>query len=496
MKNSTLHRILLRKGLLLLAILFCVPNSNADDGVLRLALPRSPLELDPYSYLSLQEWYVHHNITATLVELNQENQIIPGLATNFQVVNDGKTYRFNLSDRGRWSDGTSITPTDILASLQSKDRHNNAQLLPKLLRAGPIEKAILLDGRTLVIHLSAPYPGLLFQLATPEYGIVDPNSFRVVKRLSSESKTSGDYRISELTAERLVLIPSPSGRIKSANPQKIEFTRITKQPELLEAVRSGRLDFIESQSDDVLSAAKESGKYQIHNGGLDNLATLQARKLSPDQWRSFNVLLRFLDKTNFLEQPRRPAKHLVSMSIAKAGKEPKRLSIAEARSLLGATPASLELELGQDATSDQQRDSAVLQQEAKKLGIDLKLRRSADFRTRWENEDFSLALVRMGVYAENESELLHGYFCTGFSPYKSIEPIVCDSIKEANLLGLSPQVAADHLTAAYAALFNSKRIVPLYHFPRRFLVAKKWSTNRNNFLVPFPRFINFVRGSS
>lgn len=460
MKSSTTTHILWLSAMAIASLLTGQAEGVASSSgrpVAKVALQRSPLELDPYAYLSLPEWYVHHNITATLVELDHENQIVPGLAKSMRVADKGRTYYFDLRTDKTWSDGSPITPNDVLASFRSPERHRNAELFPKILRNGPLEEAVFLEkGNTLVIRLAAEYPAFLFQLATVEYGLIDTRALLQTKKITKTTRTSGDYKITELTEELVRIEARTNGAVSAENPQVIEFRYIPDQKKIVELIRRGELDFHEAQSEEILRAGQESGLYQIINGGLDNLATLQARKLNEEEWNTLQVLRRYLDRNLFAKAPKQAATKFVAFSIVAPAKEAPRISAKEARGLLGNTERTLELRLGEDATSDQLEDAETLQKEAAKIGITINLKKGIQgFRSAWEKEDYPLSLVRMGVYAENEAELLHGYFCASFAPYKSIEPLACTEIKAATAAGTPPTKVRKHLAKAYERILES-----------------------------------------
>lgn len=461
---------------------------------MRLILPRSPMDMNPYSYLSLPEWYVHNNITATLVELSYENEVVPGIAKTLNVSEDGKTYRFVIDDSRKWSDGSQIKASEVLASFTNEEKHKNAKLLPKILKKGPIAKAIFLEnGNTLVFHLEAPVPRFLYHLATPEFGIVDVIQLRKSKVFTAKTRTSGDYKIAKLTKNELVLEPSPhSKRLSPDNPKRIVFSQLTDQTAITTALRKGEIDFYEAQSEDILSVAKESDKYEILDGGLDNLATLQTRSLSKDELTVVRALGESIDRSRLAISPKKEAFRLVAYSIAPRPTGKPQLSIEDLKATLPKNVTQLRLSLGEEATRDQLQDAEMIKDEAKKLGVEIVIEHPVkNFRAQWERESYGMTLTRMGVYAEDEAELLHGYFCTGFEPYKSLQKIVCSDIDNAMKPGTVPKVVHYYLYQAYEKLAESGKIIPLYHFPRRFLVHKRWTLKNYNRLSPFPIFARF-----
>ena len=166
MKNSILLLILCLNQ----TIASFVHSAEPD---LRLALLRSPKDLNPFSYMSLPEWYVHSNITATLVELDHQNQIVAGIATRWAVEDDGKTYLFTLAADRKWSDGSLVTAQDVLISMLAAAKNKNQHFMKKVLKRGPLEECIFLTGNVLVFKLEAEAPAFLYYLAQPELGIID-----------------------------------------------------------------------------------------------------------------------------------------------------------------------------------------------------------------------------------------------------------------------------------------------------------------------------------
>ncbi|GEM_PF-1691131 len=483
------------RSIVLALFLLTAFRSEAMDKTMRIALVRSPQELNPFTYLSLPEWYIHFNITATLVTLDQDNQIVSGLANKWSIEDGGKTYKFTLDKSRKWSDGSSITPDQVLTSMSSQARHKNATLLQKLLKQGPVEEALYLeDGAALVMRLEAPVQNFLYNLARPEYGVIDADSLSKTKVLTAKIKTSGNYKIESITENALVLVPNRfSSQVQAENPQHIEFAVIKDTAEIIKRLKQGNLDFYEAQSDDVLATATESGLYQVVDGGLDNLATMQARKLKPEQRRAVQVLGEFLDKNVLSPAPKKAASRPVAYSVVPmSSQESARISIAEAKKRLGGKIVTLKLELGEEATKNQLYDAEIIQSEAKKIGITIEIVKGIkDFRRRWEMEDYGLTLMRMGVNADDEVELLYGYFCTGFKPYQSLQPLVCDSLNTAAKPGTGSESINASLLKVYRDIRESGKIVPLYHFPRRFLIPKRWTLKNYNNLLPFPIFTSF-----
>ena len=268
------------------------------------------------------------------------------------------------------------------------------------------------------------------------------------------------------------------------------------------SLEKGQIDFFEIQSDDVTVAAQKAGadSYQIIEGALDNLATLQARNVSPEALTRLATWSRSLDRRallaaatstptqNFSANRKVPARTLLALSEAEAEAvpteaPPKNLSVHMIK---------LVLELGAEATSDQLRDAKALGISAATYGIEIEIKSNVpDFRSKWESEAYSLTLTRMGVTHYDEADLWNGYLCAGYKPYASLGGLACSDIKQALELPTGHDQRKKMLKSAYRKILASGHIVPLYHFPRRYLVHKRWNLVDYNVDRPYPRFSAF-----
>ncbi|MCK0752470.1 peptide ABC transporter substrate-binding protein [Chromohalobacter japonicus] len=107
-----------------------------------------------------------------LVKKNPEGEAIPGMATDWDISEDGKTYTFHLRDDAKWSDGEPVTAADFVFGWQHLIDPASASKYAYLLY--PIQNAEVVnsgekpldalgvesldDGKTLKVTLNAPTP--------------------------------------------------------------------------------------------------------------------------------------------------------------------------------------------------------------------------------------------------------------------------------------------------------------------------------------------------
>jgi oligopeptide transport system substrate-binding protein len=103
------------------------PSGSADgsaaptDGgvvelVLRVDLGAEPPTLDPTQATDSQSINVLRSITRPLAYFDEALEVVPGLAEDWEISDDGQTITFNLKDGITYSDGTPITAEDFVYS--------------------------------------------------------------------------------------------------------------------------------------------------------------------------------------------------------------------------------------------------------------------------------------------------------------------------------------------------------------------------------------------
>jgi peptide/nickel transport system substrate-binding protein len=172
----------IRRGPLLLPAVLglvaaCGP-SPAGPSTLRYGLTLAPTGIDPHLNASAELGIPLTSVYDTLVVQDPvTGEILPGLARSWTLSPDGTTYTFDLRDDVRFHDGTSFEASDVIANLDyivNPDNHSQKAVF----LLGPFESAEAPDDRTLVLHLSEPFPPLLDSLSQVYLGIASPEALQ------------------------------------------------------------------------------------------------------------------------------------------------------------------------------------------------------------------------------------------------------------------------------------------------------------------------------
>ncbi len=140
------------------------PDADASVAI-RLVLEPGNLDIRETAGAALDQILVD-NVYQGLVARTPEQEIVPALAYDWTVSEDGLTYEFSLQDGITFHDGQELTPQDVVWSLTTRknSQWRDAKRLEKI-------QTITAEGQTITITLSEPDSTLLWNL-TGRAGLV------------------------------------------------------------------------------------------------------------------------------------------------------------------------------------------------------------------------------------------------------------------------------------------------------------------------------------
>lgn len=155
-------------------------QSPAAGGTLVVGITSDINQLFPWKATQFQAVAVLGNIYGTLTELDENLDVVPGLADSWEVSEDGLTVTFHVRPGVTFHSGAPLTSADVKASLDAIKLEANAAVARASLASVTAVDAP--DPETVVLTLSAPDAGLLAGLSTvnvailPAGDIVAPSS--------------------------------------------------------------------------------------------------------------------------------------------------------------------------------------------------------------------------------------------------------------------------------------------------------------------------------
>ncbi|XAZ21327.1 ABC transporter substrate-binding protein (plasmid) [Sinorhizobium sp. B11] len=236
-----------------------IGQANATDLVI--ARPFDADSLDPQRVGATYSLQITNLIFDTLLTMDRDGSIHPGLASGWRSSDDGKSYSFEIRDGVKCHDGTIF---DARAAKASLDRALDPSTLnPNRPLWGPITSSAV-DGNVLKISLSERYVPFLAFLSGMQAVFVCPSSFT-----DKEFKPvgTGPFKFHEWTRNDSIELEA-NGDYKNANPlvsnsgkphiDKLIFKVIPEAVSRMAALRSGEVDMAEPSLQEAKELVEDS----------------------------------------------------------------------------------------------------------------------------------------------------------------------------------------------------------------------------------------------
>jgi peptide/nickel transport system substrate-binding protein len=135
-------------------------GGSTGSGVIQAAIAGEPDQLDPHKTSSYFSFQVLENVFDTLVMPDENLEMAPALAEDWQLSDDGLEWTFTLREGVEFHDGTPFTSADVVYSYERIIDEE----LANAWKLSAIETIEAPDDLTVVITVAQPTPNLLSSL--------------------------------------------------------------------------------------------------------------------------------------------------------------------------------------------------------------------------------------------------------------------------------------------------------------------------------------------
>jgi len=189
---------------LVTALAFGVVASAAAQSQLTILQTEAPRSMDPANQTATYTAAVLYPMYEGLVYMDEEQQILPGLATEWDINDDGTVYTFTLRDGVSFHDGSPLDVEAVVSSFARLLDTENA--LAGAGRFQPIIDTVEAVGDDQVrFNLANPYPAFLAMLTGAQAQVVSLEAWEEGD-LDREAVGTGPYRFTEwVSGERVVM---------------------------------------------------------------------------------------------------------------------------------------------------------------------------------------------------------------------------------------------------------------------------------------------------
>lgn len=236
---------------------------------------------------SLWKYLITDNIVEPLIRLGGKSQYRPAVASSWQFSEDKKLIKIEVSKGHFFHDGTEITPQNVFESLKrvlklKKTSHSD---LSEAICAEDDCSGLSLDGNIITLKLNKVVNGILYNLATPEYGLVPQGYGKKDETFKKDNfNLSGPFQVRGFIKDEMILKKVEDHYLNSPNTvEEVKIKELTNFDESVKYFKENKnVVLVGSDYSSGLKLAKLEGKKYISAPSLTEffLPNIDSKKLN------------------------------------------------------------------------------------------------------------------------------------------------------------------------------------------------------------------------
>jgi peptide/nickel transport system substrate-binding protein len=193
--------------------------------------------LDPHKATAFQTFQALELVYDTLVEVDAEGEVQPGLAESWEYADDDRRLTFTLRSDARFHDGSALTSADVKASLERVLDEKTAAVGRS--NIATVEEISAPDDRTVGLRLSRPDASLLYALTSVNQAILSQEDAAKAELDDSPNGTGPFKFVSRRPGASFVVAAHPDYWGGAPDLERVEIRVIADEASVLASLRAG-----------------------------------------------------------------------------------------------------------------------------------------------------------------------------------------------------------------------------------------------------------------
>jgi len=202
-------------------------------------------------------------IYETLVNVDKDLKVIPGLAESWKFSDDGLTLTMNLRKGVKFHSGDAFTSADVKYSLNRiLDEKTKALVRSNVIDIKSVDTP---DDNTVVITLSQPNVSIVTALADPNASILSAKSAGKDLKDQANANGTGPFKFESWDPNQKLVLAANKDYWQKDLPylDKIEIRVIPQESSILAALRAGEVNFAVINDPTVAALVKSGTGLQL-----------------------------------------------------------------------------------------------------------------------------------------------------------------------------------------------------------------------------------------
>jgi peptide/nickel transport system substrate-binding protein len=233
---------------------------------LSIGIVQEPTSLDPTAQATASiSLLLRDNVYEGLVRLGPDLQVVPGLATSWDVSSDGRTFTFHLASGVKWHDGSSFSAQDVKFSWDRAMSTATNPVNPHSDYWAPVQSVEVVGDTTVKVNLNQYSDNWLFHMTSGAASIV---SSKTAAQNATSPVGTGPFKFAAWSkGATLSLARNDAYRGTKALLKNVVFKFITDANAMNNALKAADIDAIgQVGGPEQVGAFKSDSRFKVLEG--------------------------------------------------------------------------------------------------------------------------------------------------------------------------------------------------------------------------------------